>query len=167
MSILPKWFSNDIKPNNYFHPIKSNNSDKPNIYFRRDYYICTKCGFQSCGGIYSSVCRKCDGIQSDPPRDVRSDYLCNDCARKRSTCKCDYPKYKEVLVPPPSPKVKQPDPCCCYCNWCNYLCKCRCCCLTCICRSSSCRYCCSSKWDCSCCTCFWSWCGCSNASILE
>ncbi|CAF1427478.1 unnamed protein product [Rotaria sordida] len=60
---LPPWFGKPI-PTGYGP--------------RRDFYICTECGGQSCGGIYSSTCTRCGGISSDPPHGVRYDYLCRD-----------------------------------------------------------------------------------------
>jgi hypothetical protein len=138
MSKLPDWFNKPIK------------TSAP---FRSDFYVCTNCGGQSCGGIYSSICPQCNGIISNPPRDARSHYLCDTCAQKGPVCKCDYPVF--VQPNPPSPPPISSRPCCCSCTWCNYLCRCLCCCLTCICRSSSCRYCCTSQWNCCCCTCFW------------
>ncbi len=166
MSDFPQWFSDPIKTSNLF---------------RQDFYICTNCGGQSCGSIYSSVCPQCNGIQSDPPRNARSQYLCNTCARspKRFICKCDYHVVRKpsTLPPrpePPSPQLKprspQPKsrhPCCCPCTWCNFLCRCVCCCIKCSWQSSSCRSCCTSRWNCPCCTCYWSWCGCSCTQPLE
>ncbi|CAF4696598.1 unnamed protein product [Rotaria socialis] len=57
--------------------------------YHRDYYICTDCGAYSCGGVYSSRCRKCHGVASDPPRESRRDYLCIECARRYEPCSCD------------------------------------------------------------------------------
>lgn len=161
MTKVPDWF---------LAPIQTSNP------FRRDFYICTNCGGQSCGGIYASICPKCHGIQSDPPRHARSQYLCNTCARssKRFVCECDYSVVQQPPTPRPlvdrsnfTPKPDSPDPflsadpCCCRCNWCNFLCRCVCCCLDCGWKSSSCTYCCTSKWNCCGGTCYWSWCGCS------
>lgn len=158
MSDLPQWFNKVIKTENLF---------------RRDFYICTNCGGQSCGGIYASVCRQCNGIKSDPPHAARSEYLCNTCAHspKRFVCKCDYPVVRRPSTPPlpksPSPRPKPPHLCCCSCGWCNFLCRCMCCCLKCLCQSSSCGSCCVSQWNCHCCTCYWSWCRCSCVQLPE
>ncbi len=143
ISDLPQWFNKPIKTSNLF---------------RHDFYICTNCGAQSCGGIYASVCPKCNGIISDPPRGARSEYLCNTCARlpERFVCKCDYPVVRRPPTPPtPPPPPKAPHPCCCSCTWCNFLCRCVCCCIKCSWRSSSCISCCNSEWNCGCCTCYW------------
>ena len=150
MADVPQWFSNPIKTSDLF---------------RHDFYICTNCGGQSSGGIYSSVCPQCNGIQSNPPRSARLKYLCNTCARP-PICKCDYPVAPRAPTPPP-PRPKSPDPCCCSCTWCNFLCRCICCCLKCSWQSSSCKSCCTSQWNCHCCTCYWSWCGCSCSQPPE
>ena len=154
---VPKWFQ---------VPIKTFSA------YRRDFYICTNCRGQSCGGVYSSICPKCHGIQSDPPRHVRSEYLCNTCARspQRSICTCDYPVVHQPPVPCPSNSPSSspspsptPNMCCCHCDWCTFLCRCVCCCVTCAWQSSSCKYCCTSIWHCCGKTCYWSWCGCSSS----
>ena len=120
MSDLPDWFNKPVESNNLFR------TDR----FRRDFYVCTNCGGQSCGGIYSSVCPQCNGIQSDPPRGTRSDYLCNNCAYspKRFICKCDYPVVPRYVSPPtqqqsrspyqrsPAEQTKLPQSGCCCCS---------------------------------------------------
>ena len=169
MTTLPKWFGNPVPK-----------CDSP----RRDFYLCTDCGGQSCGGIYSSICTRCGGISSDPPRDVRFDYLCTYCARNRHVCICDHPppptpkiyysKTSSTFSPPPLPppshpkssSTSSPPPlplgcCCSCCSWCSYRCDCICCCLTCLCQTLSWQSCCISTWKCPCCLCSWSWLKCS------
>lgn len=153
---LPKWFS---KP---FPKI-----DQP----RRDFFLCTNCGTQSCGGVYLSTCIRCHGVSTNPPQDKRFDYLCVDCSRKRRACTCDSAEpiiiYEPIVLPRPPTQTKATSPvnlsrsCCCSCSWCNYFCKCACCCLFFICQSSSFQQCCISKYDCHCCSCYWSWLSCS------
>ena len=126
--------------------------------FRRDWYICTRCAGQSCGGVYASTCPKCKGIITNPPRGDRADYLCYECitAQRQHFCKCEYPRPRISLV---THEKKPSDPCCCGCKWCNCICRCVCCCLDCKWMTSSCRTCCISRCSCSYYKCYWSWCG--------
>jgi hypothetical protein len=166
MITIPRWFGKPVPK-----------CDPP----RRDFYLCTDCGGQSCGAVYSSICTQCGGIYSDPPRGSRYDYLCTYCARNRHVCICDstplpplppppppppprppirsYQQKSSTFSPPALPRTPPPPPlpkCCCSCSWCNYMCNCVCCCLTCLCQTSSWKNCCTSNWICPCCFCSWS-----------
>lgn len=155
---LPDWFNN---------PIAVITGDYSNTY-----YVCTECGAQSLGGIYTSLCLRCNGISSDPKSYRRYSYLCTTCVDrvKPNKCRCYEPKpiiIKQV-TPSPSPPPPPPPPvCCCDCLLCNFLCRCVCCCLTCRWRTSSCDSCCASSWNCSCCTCHWTWCGCDCSPPID
>lgn len=80
---------------------------------RRDFYVCTNCHSQSCGGIYSLICNKCSGVTTNPSSKTRSGYLCVDCSTEKDACICD------INIPPPSPPTvlptrgKQSGCCCC------------------------------------------------------
>ena len=131
----PEWFKKPIQPIEASH------------HFRRDFYVCTKCGNQSCGGVYSSVCTQCDGIRSDPPCDDRGryDYLCNSCARtshKQSVCNCNYASIK-----PPTPSQRTPPPILPARRTPYSTSSSR--------TPSSSKNCCASKWSCPCCSCYW------------
>ena len=145
----PTWFSEKIQIPETLH---------------QDLYACTRCGGQSCGGVYASTCHKCKGLITNPPSGKRVDYLCFECitAQRKHFCKCDY--LCPALVPP---KKKLPNPCCCTCDWCNYMCRCICCCWDCKWMTSSCHTCCISRCSCPCCKFYWSWCGCSCSQPIE
>lgn len=145
--------------------------------FRRDYFVCTGCGAYSCGGLYSSICSNCNGIIADPPRNIRNQYLCTNCARRRRPCNCG----SSVVVVSPSNSAERNPPEYCWCpccTCCSYSCSCSCCAFFCECLSSPCKpfapccYCtrvCCPDDRCCCCRCrcccdpwrcFWSWCSC-------